>query len=103
MLVTWIPSSANRLYSVVNDGEVSLGLEYAAAFVLPLQGFWNALIYTTTSLAACKAFWHRVCSGKRASMSGMFSGSEAGGYRENRSNKMYIETDSIDNLTQPGS
>lgn len=54
MLVTWIPSSANRLYSLAADGQISLPLEYMSAFVLPLQGFWNALIYCTTSWKACK-------------------------------------------------
>lgn len=60
MLVTWIPSSANRVYSVVKNGEVALPLEYMSAFVLPLQGFWNALIYMTTSWKACKLLWEDV-------------------------------------------
>lgn len=54
MLVTWIPSSANRVFSVVNAGMVSLPLEFMSAFVLPLQGFWNACIYIVTSWKACK-------------------------------------------------
>lgn len=62
MLVTWIPSSANRVYSVVHSGNVCLPLEYMSAFVLPLQGFWNALIYMTTSWKACKMLWEDVCS-----------------------------------------
>lgn len=37
LLVTWIPSSANRAFSVLHANEVSLPLE-----VLPLQDFWNA-------------------------------------------------------------
>lgn len=57
MLVTWIPSSANRLYSVGTQGQISPALEFAAAFVLPLQGFWNALIYLTTSWTACRRFF----------------------------------------------
>lgn len=55
MLVTWIPSSANRFYSIVHPHQVSVPLEYASAFVLPLQGFWNATIYMTTSWSACKS------------------------------------------------
>lgn len=54
LLITWIPSTANRVYSVVNKNEISLGLEYASAFVLPLQGFWNGLIYLFTTRHACK-------------------------------------------------
>ncbi|KAG5768354.1 hypothetical protein H9Q73_013877 [Fusarium xylarioides] len=53
MLITWIPASANRLYVLV-DGKSSVPLGYLSAFVLPLQGFWNALIYYYTSRAACK-------------------------------------------------
>ncbi|KAF5676586.1 G-protein coupled receptor [Fusarium heterosporum] len=53
MLVTWIPASANRLYILI-DGKASVQLGYVSAFVLPLQGFWNALIYYYTSRAACK-------------------------------------------------
>lgn len=54
ILVTWIPSTANRVYSVVHRGEISLPLEYIASFVLPLQGLWNAIIYVVTSWGACK-------------------------------------------------
>ncbi|TVY91423.1 Cyclic AMP receptor-like protein A [Lachnellula willkommii] len=54
MMVTWIPSSANRVYSAVHTDQVSLPLEYASSLVLPLQGLWNCIIYTTTSLEACR-------------------------------------------------
>lgn len=54
LLITWIPSTANRVYSVVNTNEISLGLQYASSFVLPLQGFWNGLIYVFTTRRACK-------------------------------------------------
>jgi hypothetical protein len=57
MLVTWIPSTANRLYSIKNPGRIVPALEFAAAFVIPLQGFWNAVIYVTTSWKACRKFF----------------------------------------------
>ena len=57
MLITWIPSSANRLYSVVHPKRVSLPLEYAASCVLPLQGFWNCIIYILMSKHSCKQTW----------------------------------------------
>jgi hypothetical protein len=57
MLVTWIPSTANRLYSIRNPGRIVPALEFAAAFVIPLQGFWNAVIYITTSWKACRKFF----------------------------------------------
>lgn len=74
MLVTWIPSSANRVFSVIHSGQASLALEYMSAFVLPLQGFWNAIIYTVTSWGACKMLWEDVqgwlgcCFGNRRRM-----------------------------------
>ncbi|KAK3317226.1 hypothetical protein B0T19DRAFT_287684 [Cercophora scortea] len=57
LLITWIPSSGNRVYSLINNGDVSKPLFFASAFVLPLQGFWNAIIYIVTSWAACKSLW----------------------------------------------
>jgi hypothetical protein len=64
MLVTWIPASANRLYVLI-DGHSSTGLGYLSAFVLPLQGFWNALIYYYTSRAACKQVINSFRNGSR--------------------------------------
>lgn len=55
LLITWIPSSANRVYSMIHGGAISKPLFFASAFVLPLQGFWNAIIYIVTSWAACKS------------------------------------------------
>lgn len=59
MLITWIPSTVNRVYSLVQNGEVSLELQYAAAFVLPLQGFWNAMIYILITNKACSRLLER--------------------------------------------
>ncbi|KAF4988004.1 hypothetical protein FGRMN_10052 [Fusarium graminum] len=55
ILITWIPSSANRMYSHIHPNKVSKPLQFMSATVLPLQGFWNAVVYTVTSSAACKA------------------------------------------------
>lgn len=62
LLVTWIPSTANRLYPVIHEKQIILGLEYASAFVLPLQGFWNGLIYIFTTRRACKKLIHKIVS-----------------------------------------
>ncbi|KAH6986195.1 hypothetical protein BKA56DRAFT_630452 [Ilyonectria sp. MPI-CAGE-AT-0026] len=56
MFITWIPSSANRVYSVIHSNKSSAALEYMSALVLPLQGFWNSIIYIVTSRKACKVF-----------------------------------------------
>lgn len=58
MLVTWIPSSANRVFSVVHNGSTSTTLEIMSAAVLPLQGVWNAIIYTVTSWKAVKMLFN---------------------------------------------
>ncbi|KAI1164326.1 G-protein coupled receptor [Nemania serpens] len=55
LLVTWIPSSANRVYGIVHDGQTIIALEILSATVLPLQGFWNAVIYIVTSWTAVKS------------------------------------------------
>ena len=49
VLITWIPSSINRLYSLTNDGKISFPLSVASGCVLPLQGVWNNIIFLTTS------------------------------------------------------
>lgn len=64
MMITWIPSSANRVYSVVHPNQVSVALSYASALVLPLQGLWNSIIYTTTSLSACRELWANTKAGQ---------------------------------------
>jgi hypothetical protein len=63
ILITWIPSSANRVFSVINHGGRSLPLEYMSALVLPLQGFWNAVIYTITSWTAVKVLFASIRHG----------------------------------------
>ncbi|KAI0021863.1 hypothetical protein F4780DRAFT_789629 [Xylariomycetidae sp. FL0641] len=65
LLVTWIPSTANRVYSVVHVNEASIPLELASAVVLPLQGFWNAIIYAVTSWSAVKDFWSDIRSNSK--------------------------------------
>jgi hypothetical protein len=49
ILVTWTPSSINRVYSLIYPARTSYGLNLAGAVVLPLQGLWNAIIFAATS------------------------------------------------------
>lgn len=60
LLITWVPSSINRVYSLIHPDIVSFPLLYISAFVLPLQGFWNAVIYIATSLPACQALFSQM-------------------------------------------
>ncbi|KAI9880727.1 MAG: hypothetical protein M1830_001010 [Pleopsidium flavum] len=57
LIVTWVPSTVNRVYSLVHPEEVNFPLNYASGLVLPLQGFWNAFVYIITSLPASKALY----------------------------------------------
>lgn len=57
LLVTWVPSSVNRIYDLAYPGHVSYPLSYASAIVLPLMGFWNSIIYIFTTRAQCKALF----------------------------------------------
>lgn len=75
ILITWTPSSANRVYTAIHGKGRSVTLEYMSALVLPLQGFWNAVIYAVTSWKACEdvfstllqsiyACWRRCVTGR---------------------------------------
>ncbi|KAI0160239.1 hypothetical protein GGR57DRAFT_412839 [Xylariaceae sp. FL1272] len=49
VLITWTPSSINRVHDLIRPEEFSFGLNLASAIVLPLQGIWNAAIFFSTS------------------------------------------------------
>ena len=71
LLVTWVPSSINRVYSLIYPDTVSVPYAYAAGVVLSLMGFWNSVIYITTTRDACKtlfsALFRRLgCGGRDA-------------------------------------
>ncbi|KFA77881.1 hypothetical protein S40288_02530 [Stachybotrys chartarum IBT 40288] len=57
VLVTWIPSSLNRIHSWLAGGSP---FEYhvSTAAVLPLQGLWNAVIFFITSWSSLSN-WYR--------------------------------------------
>ncbi len=57
LLVTWVPSSINRVYSLIHPDSVSVQYAYAAGIVLSLMGFWNAVIYIATSHRACSTLF----------------------------------------------
>ncbi|RGP80485.1 hypothetical protein FLONG3_1413 [Fusarium longipes] len=73
ILITWVPSSANRVYSVFHKSS-SQPLEFMSAFVLPLQGFWNALIYMVTSWGACKNLVSDLRMGQRPDVTELVGG-----------------------------
>jgi hypothetical protein len=54
LFVVWVPSTINRLQQFINKDKYIFGLNLASALVLPLQGFWNSMIYTSTTWPECK-------------------------------------------------
>ncbi|KAL2353604.1 hypothetical protein BJ546DRAFT_845762 [Cryomyces antarcticus] len=57
LCVVWIPSTVNRVYSLVHPDQALFRLNLVAAAVLPTQGFWNFLIYVCTSSKQCQSAW----------------------------------------------
>lgn len=55
-----VPSTINRVNTLVHPDASVFGLDLASSLVLPLQGFWNTLIYIVTSFPACKALWNEI-------------------------------------------
>ena len=46
-VITWMPSSINRVYSLGRShGSPSFALSMLSCITLPLQGFWNAVVFT---------------------------------------------------------
>lgn len=64
---TQVPSSINRAYSLVYPDLVSLPFTYASGIVLPLMGFWNSVIYITTSWPAVRGLFSTSNYGVRRS------------------------------------
>lgn len=54
VLVTWTPSSINRIRGLIY-GDSPYPLNVASATVLPLQGVWNAVIFFVTSWSVVRA------------------------------------------------
>ncbi|KAL8949390.1 MAG: hypothetical protein Q9222_004490 [Ikaeria aurantiellina] len=72
LLITWVRiisctgyKSKRRALGMSID-RVSVPFTYASAVVLPLMGFWNSLIYITTSWKACKDLFFSCFFGIRA-------------------------------------
>jgi hypothetical protein len=72
-LITWVPASINRVYSIYHPETPSFVLNVAAAIVLPLQGLWNCVIYLIVNwplLVGIFAEWRRKVRRGRSEVSG---------------------------------
>ncbi|KAL8791233.1 MAG: hypothetical protein Q9213_000190 [Squamulea squamosa] len=58
MLIIWIPSSVNRVYSLAHPDRINFALNYVSALVLPMQGLLNVFVYVITSQTACRELVH---------------------------------------------
>ncbi|KAJ5219746.1 G protein coupled receptor family protein [Penicillium chermesinum] len=65
LLITWIPTSVNRVYTLVKPNAKNFGLNYASSFVFPLQGFWNSVIYVISSQSACRRLFSEAFGQRR--------------------------------------
>jgi hypothetical protein len=54
LFIVWVPSTVNRLQQFIDKDHPIFGLNLASALVLPLQGFWNSMVYISTSWPECK-------------------------------------------------
>jgi hypothetical protein len=54
LFVVWVPSTVNRLQQFTHGDRPIFALNLASALVLPLQGFWNAMVYMSTTWPECK-------------------------------------------------
>ncbi|MCJ1470201.1 hypothetical protein MMC07_008846 [Pseudocyphellaria aurata] len=61
-LLFFVPSSINRIYSLVYPSLISVPFTYASGVLLPLVGFWNTIIYITTSWTPCKMLFRGIFS-----------------------------------------
>ncbi|KAG9244560.1 G-protein-like protein coupled receptor [Calycina marina] len=64
ILITWVPASINRVHGLRYPDRPSYILNIGSALVLPLQGFWNTVIYFTTSLSICRKLASKLNTGK---------------------------------------
>ncbi|KAF7114708.1 hypothetical protein CNMCM5793_009659 [Aspergillus hiratsukae] len=69
LIITWVPSSANRVYALATNNQYVFGLSCVSSFALPLQGFWNSLIYITVSWEAIVTWFRNVGSRARRTSS----------------------------------
>jgi hypothetical protein len=78
VLVTWIPSSMNRIHSWI-AGQSPFEYHVATAAVLPLQGLWNAVIFFVTSYEVLKRRLMHLWSSGQAGDSSAAAGPNKGG------------------------
>jgi len=102
ILITWVPASVNRVYGLRYPNNPSYVLNIGSAIVLPLQGFWNTVIYFTTSLGICRTVIAR--SKKRRAEDGFrrLDIVHLGGGRRDKESDSTVELSTSRSLTSRG-
>lgn len=98
LLVTWVPSSINRVYSLIHPESVSVQYAYAAGIVLSLMGFWNSVIYIATSHRACKILFSGILGRKDDTVIANDFGDGRGGLGTRRARRRGSFGDSLEGL-----
>jgi hypothetical protein len=88
ILITWVPASVNRVYGLRYPKNPSYVLNIGSALVLPLQGFWNTVIYFTTSLGICRSVIRRLKTRKEGDGFRRLDIVHLGGRRDKESDSM---------------
>lgn len=82
VLVTWTPSSINRVHDLIYTNNASFGLNLASSVVLPLQGVWNAVIFFTTGWKTLREDLHAFIDRRRGLPRGHLAATAARSERE---------------------
>lgn len=80
LFIVWVPSTVNRLQQFINKDSPIFGLNLASGLVLPLQGFWNSMVYVSTTWPECKRAVREILD---MIVAGKHSGVRPGGPRKN--------------------
>ncbi|KAE8328999.1 hypothetical protein BDV39DRAFT_173017 [Aspergillus sergii] len=96
LIVTWVPSTVNRAYSLAYPNSYNFALNYVSSFVLPLQGFWNSIIYMFISWPAFKTVYRDFRRGSLVRDPGYRNREEYQGHVE----QTYSSNDSVRRLTR---
>ncbi|EAS35151.3 uncharacterized protein CIMG_00505 [Coccidioides immitis RS] len=72
LLVTWIPPTSNRTYIFAHPASPSFALLLASGVAVALQGFWNGVIFFSTSWDAVKSSYKTLKSPHNWSMPALF-------------------------------
>ncbi|KAL8672234.1 MAG: hypothetical protein Q9168_003306 [Polycauliona sp. 1 TL-2023] len=60
LLITWVPSSVNRAYSLAHPDKINFPLNFTSAIVFSAQGLLNCAVYMATSQSACRRLWAKI-------------------------------------------